>query len=1573
MNWRFVRLNKRRPHRNSRSIPSNTEAGFVLPTVTLLLLIASLVVAALVFRSFSRTTQVIANRQQQIIVNAATPAIERGKAKLEYLFTQDQLPPLATDYDILTKLSSPTYRLPDETGLDINQDGNPNNDSAWFYRLDTNGGSQDMVTYAILSRGSNSTGTVGIGDRDTLKAKDLIVRNGPIQLSGGGYNPNCTKVNLSPTPGWLPINSAIFRKAFQVDAFIRNSNGIATTLELQQDRQSERGNKWGAWFRYDLEISPTNLFNWSGAIYTGGNLILNRSGNTSLSLYPVSSPHSCIYEPSNSEIVINQGTNPTNPSQYSFQGQVLVGNVQENRFGRDVTIVLANPPTGERRTLVASGSQTNSIQDSVNDTNGSATVSNYLMDPVILLTEDQEQSRDSQNLTNTQNRNLEWNPRQVTTNQLVQSNRIYNDQRTKPSIDDTYRADNRWGPKASYGANPVIPVGSNGQLISSTDPNYDWLTRKNPPSPQDEETFGLDGYWERRASAQGVRLIVGQRLELGNLYGWNNGTDRNADPLYPPQENAAKDSSMESEGRTHEQRQMATLRDNLAAVQSTAVYHYQSGEFPVACVATTAHPGTETSIQNSITFGFDPKKPSVPITNFFNGTGTNGWEFFPPGSIQEQPALEPDFERLINDGASPLRVALQNLAQLTGDPTGAFPPEPGTSPRSSRTMWGDFSELRRILGTRIQSRYANLSLAEKSYLHTAACTMGMLAHNVDYFANYQPENGKPDGTTEGSVNQLADAFMALMDGNRWDGVEVANGDGMANSNDQVNWFPSKYETKYYQDLPPENYLRQLEEVNSPEPVSYYFGRESFNNRFGAPGTGKRQKLVTLARTLRLKLQLERDRRFGFKPTKSNQPRPQVKVVRNNTSDPLEYSNDCYEQKLPLLEKIDEFPVPMGIGLPPGITAKDLKNQRQYALTMALCEPKPYYPSLFYLFPKAIHDGEGNYFDKEKVAAAGLPKQEDVTPQGAGLDGQYQVVGSTDGIEDDINTENPGKVALRPRSLDRWVLPTTTSTTANSICIFNNSTCETRSLSLLDKGIYNGRERMAVRVLDIDLNLLRSNRSMGGDYWLPLPSLQAGVSPTTGAILYGFREDAVREDGIARPASSPDYSTWKTNWRNWSNATSQSNLTGMVEYTMNGVGGGYNDPPRHPNNGISPKSVDYYPDPDRRPHGFRLRNGEDLRRSASLNDLRGMTFVSDNPVYIQGDFNLHDREEFVNRLTQPGWDNFFTRNNLDSAFATANDRWRPAEIIGDGVTILSSRFVDGNIASGIATTNQSTPGTNSFETFLHPVKFRDSNEIPLISWVREDGSTDGSKVDQKTRAQIKAPIKITRDGFPVHCVTSGGKPPENPLGSCIGTGNFEVEYGRETKEPLQSPPQSPPPPKLENGFFRLANIFRFATNDSDNLRPAGWATSTTVNAVVATGIVPSRTYQSYGGLPNVIRFLEDWSTSTINMHGAFYQLNFSNYATAPFDHSVSAWEPGQLPIAAPTTGYFRNPLRNWGFDTALLYVPATPLARRLTMVSNLRSEFYRELPLEDPYIRLLRCGRTGGVGNGRVDPTVSGCS
>jgi hypothetical protein len=35
---------------------------------------------------------------------------------------------------------------------------------------------------------------------------------------------------------------------------------------------------------------------------------------------------------------------------------------------------------------------------------------------------------------------------------------------------------------------------------------------------------------------------------------------------------------------------------------------------------------------------------------------------------------------------------------------------------------------------------------------------------------------------------------------------------------------------------------------------------------------------------------------------------------------------------------------------------------------------------------------------------------------------------------------------------------------------------------------------------------------------------------------------------------------------------------------------------------------------------------------------------------------------------------------------------------------------------------------------------------------------------------------------------------------------------------------------------------------------------------------------------------------------------------------------------------------------------TPIAARFVSVGNARSEFYRELPVDDPYIQLLRCAK-----------------
>ncbi len=69
--------------------PQNSRSGFVLPTAALLLLVVSLVIAAVLLRTINRTEQVAGIRQEKALYNAATPAVDRAKAKIEYMFTQD--------------------------------------------------------------------------------------------------------------------------------------------------------------------------------------------------------------------------------------------------------------------------------------------------------------------------------------------------------------------------------------------------------------------------------------------------------------------------------------------------------------------------------------------------------------------------------------------------------------------------------------------------------------------------------------------------------------------------------------------------------------------------------------------------------------------------------------------------------------------------------------------------------------------------------------------------------------------------------------------------------------------------------------------------------------------------------------------------------------------------------------------------------------------------------------------------------------------------------------------------------------------------------------------------------------------------------------------------------------------------------------------------------------------------------------------------------------------------------------------------------------------------------------------
>ena len=98
-----------------------------------------------------------------------------------------------------------------------------------------------------------------------------------------------------------------------------------------------------------------------------------------------------------------------------------------------------------------------------------------------------------------------------------------------------------------------------------------------------------------------------------------------------------------------------------------------------------------------------------------------------------------------------------------------------------------------------------------------------------------------------------------------------------------------------------------------------------------------------------------------------------------------------------------------------------------------------------------------------------------------------------------------------------------------------------------------------------------------------------------------------------------------------------------------------------------------------------------------------------------------------------------------------------------------------------------------------------------------------------------------------------------------------------------------------------------------------ASSTTVNAAIMTGIVPTTNSPSRysGGVQNLGRFLEDWSGDTITYNGSMVVLFDSTRATAPFQ------QPG---------AYYNAPARNLYFDENFKDVtklpPGTPELRTL---------------------------------------------
>jgi hypothetical protein len=82
---------------------------------------------------------------------------------------------------------------------------------------------------------------------------------------------------------------------------------------------------------------------------------------------------------------------------------------------------------------------------------------------------------------------------------------------------------------------------------------------------------------------------------------------------------------------------------------------------------------------------------------------------------------------------------------------------------------------------------------------------------------------------------------------------------------------------------------------------------------------------------------------------------------------------------------------------------------------------------------------------------------------------------------------------------------------------------------------------------------------------------------------------------------------------------------------------------------------------------------------------------------------------------------------------------------------------------------------------------------------------------------------------------------------------------------------------------------------------------TFNAAIVTGNVPTTgtgNTQFSGGVHNITRLLEDWSSSTLTMNTSIVVLYASQIAT-------NQW---RIPQNSSASGYYNPPTRNWGFDT-----------------------------------------------------------
>ena len=342
-------------------------AGFVLPTVAMVSVVVVLLTIAILFRSFERSQNASNVRVNEATLNAATPAIDRARAKLTKLFQDGRLPRATpTDealYSTLT-LNIKEYTFGDETPLRLALNKDETDDTkflktSWLYPVDTNNnGKFDSYTlYGIYFKNPPISSGAYTRARNSLEA-----RTPP--MAAGGLSGDCgdilgTSASLVGNTGWFNIGSKLKKSFFAYTATVPITGTPADTtnyeqykgnkgfsaLEYQQDRVQLPLVNNAVIYEDDINLTPGPAFKLNGRVFTNSNFLTG--GGTGITLYQVSSKASCFYEADNAKIVAGgntasggftdggdispstkvhlfQGTS-TNPTEVDFQKSVTQG------------------------------------------------------------------------------------------------------------------------------------------------------------------------------------------------------------------------------------------------------------------------------------------------------------------------------------------------------------------------------------------------------------------------------------------------------------------------------------------------------------------------------------------------------------------------------------------------------------------------------------------------------------------------------------------------------------------------------------------------------------------------------------------------------------------------------------------------------------------------------------------------------------------------------------------------------------------------------------------------------------------------------------------------------------------------------------------------------------------------------------------------------------------------------------------------------------------------------------------------------------------------------------------------